>query len=349
MLKFFEQVLHGEMKQSLPRWAGIDGIKDLLRDIKTTIIDLSSNSLSQLNTKMTGTNGLDEVRENFIDEMQTIGNRFYVTGSNKLIQPYTLTVSSSDYLYDTVSSFGKYDSSSGYTPYSYLYFWDREFSIIDGLAYGYLSDAKRDFNDILHDNLGPIQNALSDGINNIDDLTSPFTDANDEIGEILSDVSESIDTYGKMSVKIIFGGLMAMNVSLAALMLLICMFSGKSCTSCCCCRCIFKFCTHILWNVLALLMILTFIFGSLIAFLGRFGGDAMGLVSYIMSIDNFNGTNPLIVGKLGNAKDYIYTCMHGDGDIAQHLGLGNSLNSFSGINDVENNISTIRNNFTQAI
>ena len=42
-------------------------------------------------------------------------------------------------------------------------------------------------------------------------------------------------------------------------------------------------------------MILTFIFGSLIAFLGRFGGDAMGLVSYIMSIDNFNGTNPLEV------------------------------------------------------
>ena len=148
-----------------------------------------------------------------------------------------------------------------------------------------------------------------------------------------------------MGVKIVFGGLMVINVALAVLMLLICMCSGQSCTSCCCCRCIFKTCVHVFWNILALLMILTFIIGSLIALVGRLGGDAMGLVSYIMSIDNFNGTNPLLVDKLDKAKDYVYTCMHGNGDIAAQLGLGNSLNSFSGINDVENNITTIRNTF----
>ena len=352
MLKFFEQVLDGEMKQDLPKWAGIERIKGLLTNLKTTINQLSLDSHDQLNDKMDGKiadgkdSGLNEIRDNFIDYMKGVGDNFYDNNAHDYKDPYTYTDSDSKkYVYDMVYNFGRYEEPQGYTDLSYLYLWNQEFSAIDGSAYGYLTDAQDDFNDILRDNIGDVTKALDDGIDNLDDLTSPFTDANDEIGKILSDVSESIDTYGKMSVKIIFGGLMAMNVALAALMLLICMFSGKSCTSCCCCRCLFKFCTHILWNVLALLMILTFIFGSLISLLGRFGGDAMSLVSYIMSIDNFNGTNPLIVDKLGKAKDYIYTCMHGDGDIAKQLGLGSSLDSFTGINNVESNISSAKNTF----
>ena len=72
----------------------------------------------------------------------------------------------------------------------------------------------------------------------------------------------------------------------------------------------------------------------------------MGLVSYIMSIDNFNDTNPLLVDKLNDAKDYLYTCLHGDGDIAQQLGLGNTLNSFNNISNVENGIRDVKNNFS---
>ena len=354
ILKFFEQVLHGEIKQTKPYWAGIERIKELLGSLKTTINEMKGNAEVQLNDMMDSGNdpdkapGLEQIRTDFLGSIKEAGNKFFIENTEDYKAPYVFPDPNSDpkYIYDMVYSFGRYEEGTGYTNPSYLYAWDQEFSIIDGEAYGYLTDVQGDFNDILDDNIIEVNKGLQSGIDNLDDLTSPFTDANDEIGKILSNYSESIDSYGKMSVKIIFGGLMAMNVALAALMLLICMFSGKSCTSCCCCRCLFKFCTHILWNVLALMMILSFIFGSLIALVGRLGGDAMGLVSYIMSKENFQNTNnPLFVDKLGKAKDYIKTCLHEDGDIAKKLNLGTSFDSFTEINDVQSDISNVKSQF----
>ena len=353
ILKFFEQVLHGEIKQTKPYWAGIERIKELLGSLKTTINTMATDAKGELNKRMNNPGvpdepGLEQIRNDFLTSIKGAGNKFFIGNTEDYKAPYVFQDTNSDpkYIYDMVYSFGRYEEGTGYTNPSYLYAWDQEFSIIDGEAYGYLTDVQGDFNDILGDNIIEVNKGLQSGIDNLGDLTSPFTDANDEIGKILSNYSESIDSNGKMSVKIIFGGLMAMNVALAALMLLICMFSGKSCTSCCCCRCLFKFCTHILWNVLALLMILSFIFGSLIALVGRLGGDAMGLVSYIMSKENFQNTNnPLFVDKLGKAKDYIETCLHGDGDIAKKLNLGTSFDSFTEINDVQSDISNVKSQF----
>jgi hypothetical protein len=247
--------------------------------------------------------------------------------------------------------FGRYDAAHDeYTENSFLYYWDMEYSLISDNAFEYLGIARDSFTDILSDNLGEVQGALGDGVDALDEIMDPFTDVNDEIGEILSDYSEMIDKYGKMGVKIIFGVLMAMNVALAVLLLLICLFSGRSCTSCCFCRCIFKFCTHILWNILALMMILTFIFGGIISLVGRLGGDMMSLVSYIMSAENFNkNESALLINELGDASKYIRRCIHGDGAISQELGLGDSLDSFDDIYNVENNISSIRQNFTEII
>ena len=355
LLKFFDQVLHGEVKPTLPRWAGIEGIQGMLTDINTTVTDLSVSSLGTLNNYMSTT--LPDSRNTFNTTMQTIGNRFF-DNTGDYLSPYIQTFTGNsefnvygEYIYDVVFRFGKYNADENkYSQGSFLDIWYREFSTVDEEAYGYLLRAHGGFSDILGDDgLNRVRNALGEGRDKLDELTGPFTDANDEIGKIFSDISESIDKYGKLSVNILFGALMVMNIALAVLMLLISMFSGKLCTSCCCCRCIFKFCTHILWNILALLMILTFIIGSLIALIGKFGGDMMGLVSYIMSIDNFNSTNPLIVDKLNEAKDYMYTCIHGNGDIASLIGLGNSLDSFNDINNVESDIESVRNNFTRTM
>ena len=199
----------------------------------------------------------------------------------------------------------------------------------------------------MHDNIGDVQKSLGEGVDGLNELTDPFTDAYEQIGEIFSNTSEDIDKYGKMGVKIVFTVLMVINIALAVLLLLICLFSGKSCTSCCFCRCIFKLCTHVLWNILALMMILSFILGSLISLVGRIGGDAMSLVSFIVSKDNFNDNeNALLVNELGDAKKYLERCIQGDGDIAQELDLGNSLNSFNQINNVQENITTFIHNFT---
>ena len=77
-----------------------------------------------------------------------------------------------------------------------------------------------------------------------------------------------------------------MNVALAALMLFICLCSGKMCTKCGCCRCIFKLFTHIIWNILALLTYVTFIMGFIFSLVGTLGNDVMSVISFVLSPEN---------------------------------------------------------------
>ena len=349
LLKFFEQVIYGEMKTDLPRWAGISNIKDLLGNLNDTIIELKDNSYSTLNDKM---DDITASKISFKSEMEAVGKEFYDGGNYKApyVKSFPGEYGGKNYVYDSVYMFGRHDGTK-YTPDNcFIGLWYQEYSQVSDNAYDHLQGVQKDFQDILDENIDDVQNSLGDGKETLDELLDPFNDANEEIGEIFADYSESIDSYGKMAVNIVFGVLMVMNLLLAALLLLICMFSGKSCTGCCFVRCIFKFCTHILWNVLLLMMIFAFIIGGFVSLIGRVGGDMMSLVTFIMSKENFqDNENALIINDLGEAKSYLERCIQGDGDIAQELNLGDSLGSFDGINEAERNIETAIVNFTNII
>ena len=128
-----------------------------------------------------------------------------------------------------------------------------------------------------------------------------------------------------------------------------CCCSGKVCVNCCCCRCICKFFTHILWNILALLMIITFLLGSIIGLIGRIGGDMMSVISYVVSLDNFNSEEPVLINKLGSANQYLNVCMNGDGNIADQLNISNSIGSFDDIYVAQRRIDEAIENFTSLL
>ena len=347
-LKFFDQVLYGETKKTLPRWAGIGEINQVLQRLDNKIASLGVASYDQLNTQL---NLIPGYKSDFDTQLRQAADKFFFSGAYK--DPYIKNNPpglSGRYVYDIVYNFGKYDSDNNLYPSdSFLYQWNLECITTSNTAHGFLTSALNNYHDIVVDSVDDIRDALKEGVKKLDEITKPFKDANEQIGEILSDISETIDKNGKRGVKIVFSVLMVMNLALAALLLLICLFSGKYCTSCCCCRCLFKCCTHILWNVLALMMVLSFIVGSLVSLVGRLGGDAMSLVSFIMSKENFNNDeNALLLNELGGAKKYLETCIQGNGDIAQELNLGDSLNSFENINSLENNILSVKNTFTQS-
>ena len=76
MLKFFDQVLEGEIKESLPRWAGIDGINEIIDDINGQIQDLSSGTLTSLNQEISL---IESQKDNFKEAMEESGNQFFDT------------------------------------------------------------------------------------------------------------------------------------------------------------------------------------------------------------------------------------------------------------------------------
>ena len=349
LLKFFEQVLNGEIKTERPRWAGINGINTLLDRLIEEIRDIKAHTGTSLSD---GISDISSKKENFQTEMEDAGKSFFesdgTTYKAKYLKNYNTYSHYSfkdEYVLDIVRRFGKKESS-GYTSESFLYLWNEEFSTVAQNADSYLNTANEGFSDILGPSFTSVMDGLNKGRDNLDKLTKPFTNAENKISDILSKFSEEVDKYGKMSVNIVFGVLMGMNVALAVLVLLIYCCSTKSFTNCCCCRCLFKSCTHVLWNILALMMILAFIIGSVLGLVGNIGGDMMSLVSFIMSKENFDNTdNPLILNKLKDAKKYIKRCIHDDGDISQELNLNNALNSFNDINRVENDITEAKNTF----
>ena len=355
LLKFFDQVIDGEMKQEPPRWAGINGINGILTGLKTNINEMGRGTYDALTEKI---EEVDNKKNIFSRYIQEAGDIFFETNSQyknvylttnydgyPKIQSVSEIEPSGRYALDLVKNFGRYENSQ-FTQYSILYYWNLEYSTISKESDNYMETAKDSFEDVLQTNLGSINDALGDAESILNDLREPFDEVNDEIGDALADYSEYIDDYGKLAVKLVFSVLMAMNIILAASITLIGLFSMKACVDCCFCRCIFKSILHILWNILALFMILAFIVGSLLALIGRIGGDVMSLMSFIFSEDNFNDPNPLFLNEMGDGKRYIERCILGDGNIAAELNISDQIGSMDQISSIERNITIVHNEFS---
>ena len=251
---------------------------------------------------------------------------------------------------DIIKTVGHADAEGKYPDKTFLYYLNTEYSEVAEITKGYAETTQTSFTDILDQNSIEVMDSLDKAKNTLDKLEKPFDEINNQIGDKIVDYAELIDQKGKLVVQLVFGVLMAINVGLAILLILIGLFSMKACNNCCCCRCLCKSALHILWNILAILMILTFLVGSILALVGRIGGDAMSLVSYIMSKENFeNEQNPLLLGEMGDAKRYLKTCLHGNGSLESEFDLGSSLNSIEDIDDVLSGIDSARTRFNNII
>ena len=366
ILNFFDEILFGEQKLTTPRWAGIEGINSILNEISTVISEMGPSTYQTLED---GLEQIHDEEEAFEDILKGSGEEFYdsgnykdgiyskdYTGTNFYQTPGDENKLNGRCVIDLVYYFGRYQQDEEdptnwiYAPEgSLLYAWNYEYSTIAEVANENLQTAKEGFKDILNDNLDKIQDTLNDAQNKFNDLQKPFNDIYGQLASSIYDYGTLIDDYGKIGVKLCFGALALINIALAVFMLLICCCSGKVCVNCCCCRCICKFFTHILWNILALLMIITFLVGSIIGLIGRIGGDMMSVISYVMSLDNFNSEEPLLINKLGSANQYLNVCMNGDGNIADQLNISNSIGSFDDIYVAQRRIDEAIENFTSLL
>ena len=358
LLKFLDQILDGEIKQELPRWAGISGINNILSGLSNQINQMGQGTYTELQSKIRDTK---TKKNTFSTLMKTIGNEFFDTsnppqykneylssnydGYPRLKNPTNQEVKG-QYAYYLVKNFGKFENEK-FTNGSILYNWNQEYSFIASQADGYMDTANTSFGEVLNENLGPITSELGKAQDTLNDLREPFDDVNSKIGSNVADYADKIDKYGKMAVQIVFSVLMVMNIALAVFMTLIGIFSIKSCADCCFCRCIFKSCVHILWNVLALMMILAFLVGSILSLVGRVGEDVMSLASFIFSRDNFNSNDPLFLDEMGDdGKRYLRRCILGDGKIAEELNISDQIASFNNVTSIERNISDVLNQFS---
>ena len=357
MLKFFDQIIEGEIKEELPRWAGIDGINEIMQDINNQIEDLKKGTLHSLNNQV---EEIDDKKTKFREQMEKSGKEFYnaphrTQYKDRYSNVYNIPGRNEGgrYVLDLVKMFGKKvtvadSNEEKYEPdKSILDTWHQEYKLVSENADKYLDDALTSFRTICDNSTGDVLESLKQGQDTLSELNGTFSDIKLEIEGIFVDSSDTIDEYGKLGFKLIFGVLGLMNIVLAVFVLFIFLFSGKMCTNCCCCRCIFKLFTHLLWNILYLLMFITFLIGFLFGFIGTIGNDVMSIISFIVSTDNIGeGKENIIVDQLGDAKDYLDICINGNGSIIDLLNIDTSqINSFNNMTSIEEQINQTRNEF----
>lgn len=362
ILKFFDQVLEGETKQEMPRWAGIDGINGILQNLYNSINEMKDGTYNDLETQI---GYINDKKVEFLGLMEGADAFLYDTnGEYKSLQNYEGTNSynfegededvNGKYVFDLVNMFGKYDSTQKkFLPAnSTLDAWEYEYKRVSEIADDYLGQAKDGFKEILSESSGQVLESLKSGKDTLSDLRGSFNEIKSGAVDSIYDVSDIIDEYGKLGSNLVFGVLGGLNIALAVFMLMICLFSGKMCANCCCCRCIFKFFTHLIWNILALLMFVTFLVGFLFSFIGTLGEDVMSVLQYVVSEDNLGkdgvGGDGILVGSLEDAKSYLDRCVNGDGQIEKEIGLElNQINSFDNISEAEAIIENTKNQFVE--
>ena len=327
ILKFFDEVKEGEKnKIKKPIWSGFSEIQVMINELSETLTDLKANSLPDLNQKIEDHfNDRYSNKGNFIGALEVAHEKFFNPSDSDYLNIYSYTSTSSiEYVLDIIKKFGKYNSISrnGEPIFSTIFNWTTEFSFISEQADNQLTDSKNDLNKVLGTSFDTVIDNLNEGSSKIDDFSDKFDNFKEKIADKILKYSDDIDKYGKLVLKLFFGVLGLTNIFIAFFMLLVYLFSGKMCTNCCCCRCFFKFFVHLLWNILYLLMILTFFIGFILSAIGQIGKDAMNIISFIVSDDNLgeNGEN-LIFNKYSKVKNYVNICINKDGDIKDELGI----------------------------
>ena len=331
--QFFEE---DEQKQTNPKWIGISNVKNLLEKLKN-ITDLENNL--KLNDFAVKKVELSNNKILFENETKKFDEEYYNEGNYH--ENYTtiftdislLTYQNKKYVLDIIENIGHIDSQNKYPNASFLYELDSNYSQLSKETDNYITMSEDSFME-LKKNSSDRNNSIKDAEDIINDLEKTFDKINSKLGEKISDYSESINNYGKLSFKIIFIGLILINVVLAILLICICLCSMKPCTGCCLFRCLFKFCTHLLWNILALIMMISLIVGSLLSLSGEMGEDAVSLAYYVLSEENFKSDDPLLLNKLKDGKKYLNISFYYNGSLENIFEIGDSLDPIENLYEV---------------
>ena len=316
-LKIFEQIIDGEIKKDKPRWIGITGIYRIIDDLKNQINNLKENIPIDKFEKRDKI--IKDKKDYFFKSMKAFDDECYnggkyLYGYTKKFEDILLSLyRNKTYVLDIIKLVGHYDNKNNkYPDGSFLSLLNLEFSNITEKTDILIKDIKSGFNE----DMPKITNGIMDILNNvsqsIDQRLNPFNKVIYKISEKILDISRYIENYAKPIIILLFSFILLINITLGILLIFIHLQPLKINRSYRCSKFLFKIFPHILRNVLALMMIIAFIIGSIVALIGKLGRDVNSLVSFILSKENFESENPILLGNLKDGKKYLYYCLYKD-------------------------------------
>ena len=318
LLRFINEILEGESKTVLPKWAGVSGIINIFDNTVLQIDEMTKDNTKSdteakmnryKNAKITFKNNLITICNGIKDEPNYIYN---------------------NYILDIAKKFGKYENNN-FTEDSYASKWIEQCEFTDNVEKTY-----NVLGELLISNIGK---GMEKAKSIIEDIKDGIEEIKDMIGETFLNYSEKVDEIGRLIFLLIFGVLLAFSILIEALLIFLYIFSSRKCIgNFCCLNFLVKILIHILWNCFALIMIVIFLFGTFLSLIGSIGDDLLLTFSFLISNKNLNSDSPKI---LGDGGPILNVCINGNGIITDELGIESDLGKIDILKELSYNIDEI--------
>ena len=333
VIKFTEEVINGEKSPYPPLWAGIDNIRTTLGKITEKIDALKPGTIT----------GLQNIRDD-ADTKKGIFENSLKNAGNKIKSQYI----NNDYQLDIAKQFGTYDDTNnkGLPEDSVCNYWINEYKSLYTRSYTEMTNTIDDsFSTILSDN--DIIQSITEANNNLENIKNEFKILQDLTSDYIIKKADDVDKIGRVVYDLFFSILVIFCGTVAVFMLFLCCCSGKICTNLSFFQCIFKYFLHVFWNIMALIMFILFMGGSMFTISGALGNDLVGVISFLISEDNLGQDKDTII--LENVKKYLNKCFNGNGNILDELQFNTKMENFEKLKKSFLAIEEIKNYFNDKL
>ena len=340
-MKFISEISIGENRNDGTEWPGftkilltfnniVNKVEEIKRENKTEL-DMIYNTKNEKKEKFK--NASQETYQDLLDKKDPFSDiLFDPEYCFHIIQENTINVLDVGAL-DILYNYGPYTNDE-----KFLYKLNDQYDTITEKAENYLNSAYKSLTNIFKEN--SIDIFVKEIKKNIKELRTSIDDIKKKFVKYIVKYGDIIDEKGNYMLMICY--IAVIGLSCLSGISLVTMYSttGECCyQKCCFGKGLTKTLSHISWNLMSIVMILSFFICGVIFLVSSIGKDLVDVFSVILGKQNIFSRKPIIIGNESSA--YFNVCIHWDGDLPDILGIYSenfSLYEFDELNKIINNI-----------
>ena len=324
MLRFIYDITEGQkIKSQNNKWSGIDGINNLITKLNTLTSNLATQ-ISNLDVKISQINGASGYFNNYKTSLQSTYTQLIqqstdsiplIGGSEKLIPIY-------------IKNYGPQSEVN-----TVLNLAKNEIETIKNILETTNNNVKSSFGN------SEFSNTLTTAKISLQNLKQSIDQINNDLINPLYKKNKNLTKKLEKLFKSFY--IICLILNSIFIVLNVCFF----CECFPSIECIFKLFIHLIWNCLALIMLISVIISAIFSIICALSKDVVSVAHFSLSSDNLNSESPKIVKNFGNGKEYIDICINGDHNLMNNFfgSIGNNINDLLSVeSSINSHISYLK-------
>ena len=323
-IQLVDSFIEGEIRQSNPKWAGIEIVSGILDRFGSITNETLAKTINKNNQDYL--NSFIEWRDSINDTILNYSVEYFPLTSPKMTKAddervYNITP---EYSYEWVNiliNIYNYDLNNDLNV-------GREIDTIQSSLYGFLG-CYYDNNSIFKcDNGGSLSPIFKSAADTVRKLKDPISSIKEKITTPVRNIYDQINSTILVIFVIIMIFVIFYCIIIEILLAVFC--CAKNCK---CFGCFIKWVLCFIYYTSIFIIIIGFVLGIAIGFIGDLVTNLTQVVKFISSSDNLLDNNPKIFGS-NSYTEYLDVCINGNGNMAEKLGLVDGFDKIENISEI---------------